>query len=123
MLFAAGIQIIRVGLKSSDLISNSGKIRGQTFHPAFRQLVEGAIAREKMEALLREALPELSDPSREVTFLSNEKWFSNLVGHQRRNRTYFDSAFPDLKFSYRAGDFPDGVIAIAVAGSPRLVVK
>lgn len=123
MLFAAGIQIIRVGLKSSDLISDSGKIRGQTFHPAFRQLVEGAIAREKMEALLREALPELSDPSREVTFLSNEKWFSNLIGHQRRNRTYFDSAFPDVKFSYRAGDFPDGAIAIAVAGSPRLVVK
>ena len=40
----AGINIIRVGLKSSDIIS------GETeFHPAFRQLVESEIAKEKME--------------------------------------------------------------------------
>lgn len=123
MLFAAGIQIIRVGLKSSDLICDSGKIQGQTFHPAFRQLVEGAIAREKMETLLQETRLKGSGSIREVTFLSNEKWFSNLIGHQRCNKNYFATAFPDLKFSYRKGNLTDGAIAIAVAGSPRLMVK
>ena len=41
ILQSAGINIIRVGLKSTDLITEGGEIRGDTFHPAFRQLVEG----------------------------------------------------------------------------------
>ena len=41
----AGINIIRVGLKSTDLITEGGEIRGHTFHPAFRQLVEGELQR------------------------------------------------------------------------------
>ena len=46
ILDAAGINIIRVGLKSSDIIADTDQaIAPGTFHPAFRQLVEGAIAR------------------------------------------------------------------------------
>ena len=41
----AGINIIRVGLKSSDIMASE-----TAFHPAFRQLVEGRIARERLEA-------------------------------------------------------------------------
>lgn len=40
----AGINIIRVGLKSSDIMASE-----TAFHPAFRQLVEGRIARERLE--------------------------------------------------------------------------
>ncbi|MCQ4638799.1 radical SAM protein, partial [Anaerovorax odorimutans] len=54
ILTGAGINIIRVGLKSSDLIKAHGEIEGHTFHPAYRQLVEGAFAREMMEWLLQE---------------------------------------------------------------------
>ena len=43
----AGINIIRVGLKSSDIMASE-----TAFHPAFRQLVEGRIARERLEASL-----------------------------------------------------------------------
>ena len=43
----AGINIIRVGLKSSDIMASE-----TAFHPAFRQLVEGRIARERLEAAL-----------------------------------------------------------------------
>lgn len=53
ILQKAGINIIRVGLKSSDIINEKGDIDGGTFHPAFRQLVEGAIAREKLESQLQ----------------------------------------------------------------------
>ena len=45
ILDAAGINIIRVGLKSSDIMASE-----TAFHPAFRQLVEGRIARERLEA-------------------------------------------------------------------------
>lgn len=47
----AGINIIRVGLKSSDIMSNDA-----AFHPAFRQLVEGRIARERLETALAAGL-------------------------------------------------------------------
>ena len=50
----AGIQIIRVGLKSSDIMAEE-----TAFHPAFRQLVEGSIARDRLEAQLTELLASL----------------------------------------------------------------
>lgn len=58
ILDAAGINIIRVGLKSTDLITEGGEIQGHTFHPAFRQLVESEIAKEKMESQLIEILKD-----------------------------------------------------------------
>lgn len=51
ILDRAGVNIIRVGLKSSDIMS------GETgFHPAFRQLVEGRIARDSLESQLEQIL-------------------------------------------------------------------
>lgn len=143
ILTAAGIQIIRVGLKSSDLIRQDGATFGHTFHPAFRQLVEGEIAREKMELLLAEALksgalktsitnserPETKAPEpaaplpKEVTFFSNEKWFSNLIGHKGCNKAYFIRKFPELSISCKTCCLPDSSVAIAVAGSSYFVVK
>lgn len=54
----AGINIIRVGLKSTDLIREGGEIQGHTYHPAFRQLVEGEIAKEQLEEQLKALLKE-----------------------------------------------------------------
>lgn len=52
-LKSAGIDIIRVGLKSSDNITmNGGAVAAGSYHPAFRQLAESALAREEIEALL-----------------------------------------------------------------------
>lgn len=54
----AGIYIMRVGLKSTDIINseNLGEINDGTYHPAFRQLVEGSIARDRIEQLINEEL-------------------------------------------------------------------
>lgn len=121
ILTAAGIRIIRVGLKSSDLIREDGEIGGHTFHPAFRQLVEGAIAREKMEELLEKALhlPACG----EITFFSSEKWFSNMIGHKGCNKTHFAETFPQIAFHYKTASVRDGSIAIAVADGSCFVVK
>ncbi len=79
----AGIQILRVGLKSSDLIRDGGAITGNTYHPAFRQLVEGTIAREEIE---KQLLPE----DREISVRLNPLDISNAAGHGGCNRKYFD---------------------------------
>ena len=74
ILEEAGITILRVGLKSTDLIG-SGDERDAAFtgyHPAFRELVEGRIFRDKIEeALLKMGLGEKpleGDPHAEQGF-------------------------------------------------------
>lgn len=111
ILDQAGIRIIRVGLKSSDLISTqqnpNGQIAANTFHPAFRQLVEGEIAREAIEAQIHDLFPGLDkDPTQNpapcpsVLFISNEKSWNQLFGHKGCNRNYFANKYPSLNIRY-----------------------
>ena len=100
ILDEAGITIIRVGLKSSDIISENGQISGNTFHPAFRQLVEGRIAREKMLSLLSDKGLS-SDEHAEIVFFSGEQSFSDMIGHKGANRKFFLENYPRLNISYR----------------------
>lgn len=94
----AGINIIRVGLKSSDIMSSE-----TAFHPAFRQLVEGRIARERLESGLELLLADkifCSELTQSVLFLSNEKCYNNMFGHAACNRRYFEEKYPRLNISY-----------------------
>lgn len=145
ILDAAGINIIRVGLKSSDIITDTNRqcstnfdtrpdfdagscpvntassgIAPGTFHPAFRQLVEGAIAREVLEAQVLSLYPDLcskpkadsalqSPPSDTapgpavypaVYFVSNARSRNNLFGHKSANRVYFAKNYPWLNIQY-----------------------
>lgn len=95
ILDGAGIKIIRVGLKSSDLIKEGSGISGN-FHPAFRQLVEGEIAREQLAAALAEVREDTS-----VALCSNERCFSNMIGNRKRNKLFFQEAYPHLQISYK----------------------
>lgn len=108
----AGINIIRVGLKSTDLITEGGEVRGHTYHPAFRQLVEGAIAREQLEEQLTnlldspadaqlQTLHEGSPEAQNFEFLSSGPSFSNMVGNAKANKLYFSEKYPDLKIRFK----------------------
>ncbi|MFR4018747.1 MAG: radical SAM protein, partial [Clostridia bacterium] len=100
----AGINIIRVGLKSTDLITEGGEIRGHTFHPAFRQLVEGELAKEQLEEQLTELLQgsaESPEVHERFEFRSSGNSFSNMVGNSRRNKNYFAEKYPDLRIKYK----------------------
>lgn len=111
----AGIYIMRVGLKSTDIIGDGGAVNGGTYHPAFRQLVEGRIAREKilpmLEAVGNEKGPELMEktgprrtprpsPRRKVDVYANPESFSNMIGNSGENRKYFEEKFPQLNLKY-----------------------
>ncbi|MBK5246293.1 MAG: radical SAM protein, partial [Peptostreptococcaceae bacterium] len=110
----AGINIIRVGLKSTDVISDSeqGAIAGGTFHPAFRQLVEGEIAKDMLECQLVEFLCRNVENTvdresvgnnenlKVVYFCSKNESFSNMVGNNKINKKYFADRFPCVKIEY-----------------------
>jgi len=96
ILDEAGIYIMRVGLKSTDVIGDGGAINGGTYHPAFRQLVEGRLMREKAEALVEEYLG-----SEIISLYTNEAWYSNLIGNCAENKKYFKEKYPQLIIKYR----------------------
>ncbi|HML36863.1 MAG TPA: radical SAM protein [Bacillota bacterium] len=102
ILTGSGINVIRVGLKSTDLISESGEIAGG-YHPAFRQLVESEIAKEQMEAQLLAALPDTDKlPGRpaQIDFYSSGASFSNMIGNRKANRLYFEKKYPHVRFTF-----------------------
>jgi len=96
----SGINIIRVGLKSTDLINENGEINGGTYHPAFRQLVEGEIARERIESLLELETFDRSKKTK-VDFYANSKCMSLLIGHKQKNKQYFLEKYPYLDVLYK----------------------
>ena len=111
LLDDAGINIIRVGLKSTDLIAEGGEIQGHTYHPAFRQLVEGALAREQLEEQLQTLLERADPPEAKETpciadactfaFVSSGPSFSNMIGNSRANKMYFEEKYPNLKIRFK----------------------
>lgn len=111
ILHAAGINIIRVGLKSTDNITNYSDLGGG-YHPAFRQLVEGAIALEKMESQLARLIPSnigvpntanyaLPYAGRHMTFVSNSKSFPAMIGHKACNKNKIAGKYKCFDISYK----------------------
>lgn len=102
ILTEAGINVIRVGLKSSDIMSDASNT-ANTFHPAFRQLVEGLIARQELEkqtdALLAAADKPPHEPAR-IALISNEKCKNMLFGHKGENKIYFRDKYKETDFTY-----------------------
>ncbi len=88
------INIIRVGLKSSDFIQDGKDSLGGNFHPAFRQLVEADIARELMDS-------QITSQSKAIIFYSNNESYSNMVGNKKSNKQYFKDKYPSIQFSYK----------------------
>lgn len=90
------IPVIRLGLKSTDNICTAKDLAG-AYHPAFRQLVEGALAFDDVEAQLR-----IIDPhNKSVVLTTNPKSFSNLIGHNGINKRRFAEQYPKTRFIYK----------------------
>ncbi|MBQ6949030.1 MAG: radical SAM protein, partial [Firmicutes bacterium] len=101
ILTGAGINVIRVGLKSSDLINDAVDAAGGTYHPAVRQLVCGYIARETLEEQLQRI------PGRDrtrVSFYANGRSMSDLIGWQGENKRYFTEKYPQVSLRFERDD-------------------
>ncbi|MBR5730420.1 MAG: radical SAM protein [Firmicutes bacterium] len=101
-LTSAGINVIRVGLKASALINDSedSRVAGDSYHPAFRQLVEGRIAREELEGLLEDYLKDHPAADRILISAGPER-FSSVIGHKAENRKYLAEKYPRMVFVYK----------------------
>lgn len=108
ILTDAGINIIRVGLKSSDIINENGQIGGGTFHPAFRQLVEGELARDEIcrqaDALIADGKITPGERTK-VDFYSCRRDYSNLIGNSGKNKQFFLEKYPNFNILYKVDDF------------------
>ena len=107
ILDEAGIYIMRVGLKSTDIINsnNLGEVNQGAYHPAFRQLVESEIAKDKIEKELDSLLEgHSSTEPMAITIYSAEEWISNLVGQNGSNREYFRNKYPNILFRFSADE-------------------
>jgi histone acetyltransferase (RNA polymerase elongator complex component) len=93
----ANISVIRLGLKSTDNICNASDLSG-AYHPAFRQLVEGALAFEDVKAQLSQA--DLQTGL--VKLSAHPKSISNLVGHKGVNKKLFADEYPQVHFIYKS---------------------
>lgn len=97
ILTSGGVNVIRVGLKSTDIIKDrDGAVVGG-YHPAIRQLVESEIAREDIEAQIKKS----GIGSGHAVFSACPESFSNLTGHKKSNRLYFLAAYPGLHIEYK----------------------
>ncbi len=98
ILTDAGINVIRIGLKSTALINDSpgSRVAGDSYHPAFGQLVLGEVMREKARALL----DGLRGAEGEVALLACEETLPALVGHKACNKRLFEERYPRLRIRY-----------------------
>lgn len=105
ILASRGINIIRVGLKASDVMCDDENTFG-TFHPAFRQLVESRLARESLEAQIEEILSAnahgdfAQDENLTIGLASSAKSRNCLFGYGSGNKKYFAQKYPGTVFKY-----------------------
>lgn len=90
------IPIIRIGLKSTDNICTATDL-SNAYHPAFRQLVEGALAFDYVEGQLR----QIGLHEGTVQLSTHPKSFSNLIGHKGINKQRFKNEFPQIRFVFK----------------------
>ena len=121
ILVNSGITIMRVGLKSTDIISANGAVNAGTYHPAFRQLVEGRISRERIEALLEPIQQKFYKKNKlkscysnspisnskskyfhriKIDILSSPSWISNAIGNKSENRHYLQKKYPEFSLRF-----------------------
>lgn len=84
------INVIRIGLQPTDSISEKGEVVAGPFHPAFRQLTQSRLYRNKIARQLKEN--NIADLE-QLTIECNPKEISNIVGQKKENITKLKADF------------------------------
>ena len=117
ILADAGVTIMRVGLKSTDLVTGETDL-SSNYHPAFRQLVEGAIAKESLEAQLDNLLENYistivsvrkvrlkgDDHIPRISCYANPLSFSNMIGQNKCNKEFIVENYPMFNIKFKTDD-------------------
>ncbi len=110
MFEKAGINVIRIGLQPSEQINLEGDVLAGPYHPAFRELVESAVARDQVEFLLKKAAVEkaceieLTVPAQDVSFVR---------GHKGSNVEYFKQKYGIVGYATVTDSYlPRGIVKL-----------
>jgi len=77
-----GINVIRIGLQPTESINENGDVVAGPFHPAFRQLVQARLMRNRLEKYFRNnGIQNI----KEVIIECSPKNVSNIIGQKREN--------------------------------------
>ncbi len=76
------INVIRIGLQPTESISENGEVIAGPFHPAFRQLVQSRLIRNKLEKYFHE---HKIYNFNEIIIECNTKNVSDIIGQKREN--------------------------------------
>jgi len=108
------IPVIRIGLQASEQVSLQGDVIAGPFHPALRELVESAWARERVEELLRRAGLEPAAASRikQVVLQVSPRDISIVRGQHNSNICYFHSAWGISLKVVGNPDLPRGAVKL-----------
>lgn len=104
------INVIRMGLQNTDIISNPENINSEVvagpYHEAFGQLVEDSIWYDKILSAIKKVNTKVAEVEIEV----NPNDVNNIIGHKKENIQKFKELYEvDVKikqeFSIRPGKF------------------
>ncbi len=85
MFRAADIEVIRIGLHSSEELEDGETIVAGPYHPAFGEIVEGLVFRDVIEQKLLDEGAE----NGKLVFYADKSDISKAVGHKKANKVYF----------------------------------
>ena len=102
-LTAAGIYVMRIGLKATALINNESDLVLCGYHPAIGQIVEGETAKKEIEKQIQSfGLDSDVDNKSQTKLLISapEELLNNAVGHKACNKKYFEEKYPWISVRY-----------------------
>lgn len=85
----AGIDVIRLGLHSSEDFQDGETVVAGPYHPAFGEVVESLILRDKIE----EEFLKSGQKNGEFIYYCKSQQISQAVGHKKMNKTYFEEKY------------------------------
>lgn len=103
----AGIPVIRIGLQASRELDQAF-VAGPC-HPAFRQMVDSAVALAMMRHLLDTGAPE---PEGNPAFVVNPRYLSTAVGQKKNNLIEFGMRYNQQPIFTVDSDTPYGAIRL-----------
>lgn len=126
------IEVIRVGLQSTDDISIGKEIVAGPYHPAFGEMVQSRIIRDFIEKSLieqaeineNEIIDEVNNISSgidinknigEIVIHSSNKNISSIVGNKKTNRLYFNRKY-NYRYNTKVDDDLCDEVAIFING-------
>lgn len=89
-----GIKILRIGLQSTDIVCEKGKIAAGAYHSAFGELVQSRVIRRELEKKIKPGEAKL-------VVEAPKSMISKIVGNKKENVIYFKNKYNvDLEVNY-----------------------